>query len=129
MPDSDLVALAALEAQLMDRFGDSWSFRGTLQPSSALELQLSRAKVHSPEHREGAGLDQLTWSASVRADGLLGTRPAYGLLEWAQTDEASGAFRFESWLAEGAIAMGRARPYLRLEWTERPEEERSADPS
>jgi hypothetical protein len=108
----------------MDRFGDSWSIRGTVQPSSAIEVQLSRAKVHSPEHREGAGLDQFKWSASVRGDALIGTRPAYGLIEWARNDEASGAFRFESWLGEGAIAMGRARPYLRLERTERPEEER-----
>jgi hypothetical protein len=108
----------------MERFGDSWSIRGTVQPSSAIELQVSRAKVHSPEHREGAGLDQLKWSASVRAEGLVGTRPAYGLVEWARTDEASGAFRFNSWLGEGAILLGRARPYMRLEQTERPEEER-----
>ena len=89
-----------------------------------MELQLSRAKVHSPEHREGAGLDQLKWSASLRGEGLLGTRPVYGLFEWAHTDEASGAFQFESWLGEGAITLGRVRPYMRLELTERPEEER-----
>src|SRR4029078_9447965 len=110
----------------LDRFGDSWSLRGTVRPPQALELQLSRAKVHSPEHREGAGLDQLKWSASARAEGMMGTRRAYGLLEWAATDQASGAFRFESWLGEGAIVLGRARPYLRLERTERPEEERTS---
>ncbi len=108
----------------LDRFGDSWSLRGTLQPAPGLELQLSRAKVRSPEHRGGAGLDQFKWSASVRGEGSLGSRPAYALFEWAQTDEASGAFRFESWLGEGAITLGRARPYLRLERTQRPEEER-----
>jgi hypothetical protein len=110
----------------MDRFGDSWSLRGTVQPVEGIEVQLSRASVHSPEHRAGAGLDQEKWSASVRAEGSLGAQPAYGLVEWARTDEASGAFRFESWLGEGAIELGRARPYLRLESTVRPEEERTS---
>ena len=110
----------------LDRFGDSWSLRGTVQPVTGIELQFSRASVHSPEHRAGAGLDQEKWSASVRAEGSLGAQPAYGLVEWARTDEASGAFRFESWLGEGAIELGRARPYLRLESTVRPEEERTS---
>jgi hypothetical protein len=108
----------------LDRFGDSWSLRATLWPIAALELQLSRAKVHSPEHRGGAGPDQDKWSASVRGEGNWDSRPLYGLLEWARTEEASGAFQFESWLGEGAITLGRARPYIRLELTERPEEER-----
>jgi len=108
----------------LDRFGDSWSVRGLVRPGGDLELQVSHARVKSPEHRGGAGLDQLKWSASARGDGTLGGRPAYGLLEWARTDEAGGAFRFQSWLGEGAISLGRARPYLRLERTERPEEER-----
>jgi hypothetical protein len=110
----------------MDRFSDSWSLRGTVQPVAGIEVQLSRASVHSPEHRGGAGLDQEKWSASLRAEGFFGTKPAYGLVEWARTDEASGAFRFESWLGEGAIELGRARPYLRLESTVRPEEERTS---
>jgi hypothetical protein len=110
----------------LDRLGDSWSIRGTVQPVAGIEMQLSRASVHSPEHRAGAGLDQEKWSASVRAEGSLGAQPAYGLVEWARTDEASGAFRFESWLGEGAIELGRVRPYLRLESTVRPEEERTS---
>lgn len=110
----------------LERFGDSWSLRGTVQPGAGLEFQLSRASVLSPEHRAGAGLGQEKWSTSVRAEGTLGTRPAYGLVEWARTDEASGAFRFESWLGEGAIVLGRARPYMRLESTVRPEEERTS---
>ena len=110
----------------LDRFGDSWSLRGTVRPNGALELQVSRAVVHSPEHRGGAGLDQHKWSTSLRAEGHLGARPAYGMVEWARTDEASGAFRFESWLGEGAILLGRARPYMRLESTVRPEEERTS---
>ena len=110
----------------LDRFGDSWSLRGTISPSEGLEMQVSRAKVHSPEHRGGAGLDQDKWNVSLRAEGQLGPRPAYALVEWARTDEASGAFRFESWLGEGAIVLGRARPYMRLESTVRPEEERTS---
>jgi hypothetical protein len=110
----------------LDRFGDSWSLRGTVEPGRGVEVQVSRASVHSPEHRAGAGLDQDKWSASLRAEGLVGARHAYGLVEWARTDEASGAFRFESWLGEGAISLGRARPYMRLESTVRPEEERTS---
>jgi hypothetical protein len=108
----------------LSRFGDSWSLRGLVHPTPWMEVQVSRAHVHSPEHRGGAGLDQEKWSTSVRAEGNLGTRPAYGLLEWARTDEASGAFRFESLLGEGAIGLGPVRPYMRIERTERPEEER-----
>ena len=110
----------------MERFGDSWSLRGTVQPGRGLELQVSRASVHSPEHRGGAGLDQEKWSASLRAEGLVGTRQAYALVEWARTDEGSGAFTFDSWLGEGAIVLGRMRPYMRLESTVRPEEERTS---
>jgi hypothetical protein len=110
----------------MDRFGDSWSLRATVAPTRALELQVSRATVHSPEHRGGAGPDQDKWSASVRGEWTWATRPVYGLFEWARSEEASGAFQFESWLGEGAITLGRARPYMRLEVTERPEEERTS---
>lgn len=107
----------------LDRFGDSWSVRALVQATAAVELQLSRAIVQSPEHRGGAGLDQAKWSASVRAEGPLAGRETYALVEWARTDEG-GVFRFVSWLAEGAISVGRARPYVRLEQTTRPEEER-----
>ena len=87
-------------------------------------MQASHAKVHSPEHRPGAGSDQFKWSTSVRWD--LGGR--YALIEWARTSELDGFFVFDSWLAEGALTRGRHHAYLRVERTERPEEQRTLDP-
>src|SRR2546427_524608 len=49
-----------------NRFGDSWALRASGRPVSGLEAQVSRAHVHSPEHRQGAGTDQEKWSASAR---------------------------------------------------------------
>jgi hypothetical protein len=106
------------------RFGDSWSGRLTGAPVPGLELQGSFARVHSPEHRPGAGTDQDKWSLSARWDGPVGGHPVYGLLEWARTSEAGGFFVFRSLLAEGAWTAGHHRLYYRFERTERPEEER-----
>jgi hypothetical protein len=106
------------------RFGDSWSARVTGRPLAGLELQGSHAKVHSPEHRPGAGTDQHKWSLSGRWSRPLGQLPVYGLVEWARTSEASGFFVFHSLLAEGAWTAGRHRLHLRWERTERPEEVR-----
>jgi hypothetical protein len=106
------------------RFGDSWAGRLTGEPVAGLELQGSHAHVHSPEHRPGAGTDQMKWSLSARWDGVLERRPAYALVEWARTSEAGGFFVFSSLLAEGAWGVGRHRLYYRFERTERPEEER-----
>jgi hypothetical protein len=52
----------------------------------------------------------------------------YALAEWARTSELEGFFVFSSVLLEGAATFGRHRPYLRLERTERPEEERVLNP-
>ena len=108
-------------------FGDSWSGRVTIAPRAArgFELQGSHAHVHSPEDRSGAGTDQSKWSTSARWE----RGSWYGLAEWARTDEASGAVVLHSVLAEGAWRRGIHRPYLRLERSERPEEQRSfSDP-
>src|SRR5216684_1442889 len=77
------------------RFGDSWAVRLTVTPAADVEWQGSRAHVHSPEQRPGAGTDAEKWSTSLRV--------------------------------EGAWRVARHRPYVRLERTERPEEERVAD--
>jgi hypothetical protein len=106
------------------RFGDSWSGRLTGTPLAGLELQGSFARVHSPEHRPGAGTDQDKWSLSARWDRAIGGHPVYGLVEWARTSEAGGFFVFRSLLGEGAWTGGRHRLYYRFERTERPEEER-----
>lgn len=106
------------------RFGDSWSTRLTVWPTSQLELQGSRARVHSPEHRPGSGTDQSKWSVSGRWDGAVQSFPVYALAEWARTSEANGFFVFHSFLAEGAWTVGSNRLHYRFERTERPEEER-----
>jgi hypothetical protein len=104
----------------MSRFGDSWATRLTVTPVPGLEAQASYAFVHSPENRPGAGPDDAKSSASARwARG-----PWYGLVEWAHTRTAGGAFVFKSVLAEGALVLPHQRPYVRFERSDRPEEER-----
>jgi hypothetical protein len=104
----------------MSRFGDSWATRLTVMPVTGLEAQISYAFVHSPENRPGAGPDDAKLSASARWE----SGHWYGLVEWAQTRTAGGAFVFRSGLAEGALTLGSQRPYLRVERSDRPEEER-----
>jgi hypothetical protein len=103
-----------------DRFGDSWSARLTVTPLEGLEVQGSYARVNSPEDRGGAAPADRKVSASARWE----RGPWYGELEWARTATADGAFIFHSVLAEGAVMLGKNRPYLRLERSDRPEEER-----
>ena len=111
----------------LERFGDSWSVRGFLWPVQGLELQASYADVASPEHRPGAGLGQQKLSASARWERKVGAARTYALAEWARTEEAGGAFDYESVLAEGAAGVGRHRLSYRFERTARPEEERLFD--
>ncbi|HEY7636758.1 MAG TPA: hypothetical protein VH763_14505 [Gemmatimonadales bacterium] len=110
--------------RLGERFGDSWSARLTGRVLQDVEIQGSHAKVHSPEHRPGAGTDQLKWSLSARWGRPIGRFPVYGLVEWARTSEAGGFFVFHSLLAEGAWTTGQHRLHLRWERTDRPEEVR-----
>jgi hypothetical protein len=112
----------------VSRFGDSWSGRLTVLPVGGLELQASYARVHSPEHRPGAGTDQHKWSVSGRWDGEIQKFPVYGLIEWARTSEADGFFVFRSFLAEGAWTKGHSRLHYRFERTQRPEEQRTLNP-
>jgi hypothetical protein len=108
------------------RFGDSWSTRFTAALRAGLSAEGSYARVHSPEHRPGAGTDQAKWSAAARWEGPLAGHATYALLEWARTSEAEGFFVFHSVLAEGAWTGGPHRLQYRFERTERPEEERIA---
>ena len=106
-----------------DRFGDSWSARLTAIPAKGVELQGSVARVESPEHETGEGLDHRKVSVSARFE----KNGRYGLAEWARTREGEGnatAFTFTSALAEGAMTFGRFSVAGRAERTERPEEER-----
>ena len=113
------------------RFGDSWSVRGTIVPNPWAELQTSYARVASPELPNGFGLDQRKRSVSARAASSEGGR--YALVEWARTVEydhtrREDAFSYETALAEAALRVGSFGAALRLEQTDRPEEERLADP-
>jgi hypothetical protein len=115
----------------MRRFGDSWSVRGTVLPVRGLEVQASYARVKSPEHVSGVGLDQ--WKRSVSARFVSSSGDRYALGEWARTIErdavrAVDVFGYETALVEGATTLGRLGLALRLEQTERPEEERDTDP-
>lgn len=112
------------------RFGDSWAARASLLPLAGVELSASTASVTSPEHADGDGLDQRKWSVAARLE-RASPRPLYVLAEWARTDErqsARRAFRYESLLAEAASRVGPVEVAARLEQTDRPEEERLADP-
>ena len=116
---------------LLRRFGDSWSVRGTALPVPWLEVQGSYARIASPEQREGFGLDQRKRSVSARLISAEGAR--YLMAEWARTVEHDhnrneDVFAYESALAEGAVTVRGASLALRLEQTERAEEERTSDP-
>ncbi len=112
---------------LLERFGDSWSARLTLLPVEGIELSGSRAKVHSPEHRPGAGTDAWKWHAALRAERPVAGGAGYLLLEWARTQEAEGFFTFKSLLGEVRYGRGPHRPYYRFERTDRPEDMRQLD--
>ncbi|MEP7000599.1 MAG: hypothetical protein ABI969_08965 [bacterium] len=113
------------------RFGDSWSTRATVLPARGTEIQASYARVASPEEPSGAGLDQRKQSVSARAISQDGAQ--YLLAEWARTVEHDhttnrDAFAYETSLVEGALRAGAFGVALRLEQSERPEEDRLADP-
>ncbi|MEO8140983.1 MAG: hypothetical protein ABI742_15120 [Gemmatimonadota bacterium] len=112
----------------MARFGDSWSARLTVVPVAGVELAASRAKVHSPEHRPGAGTDAWKWHLSARLDRAAPDGHLYALAEWARTEEAQGFFVFTSLLFESAYRRGAHAVYYRLERTDRPEDLRELDP-
>jgi hypothetical protein len=100
-------------------------------PRSGLEVQASYARVASPEMPSGVGLDQLKRSVSARFVSSDGAH--YVMAEWARTiehDDVRGVdvFGYESALIEAATMVGRLGLAARLEQTERPEEERDADP-
>jgi hypothetical protein len=112
-------------------FGDSWSGRFTLLPFDDGELSASLANIASPEQPNGNGLDQ--WKsivvARVHRDSPRGAR--YALAEWARTaerDRGRTITTLNSVLVEGGACMARGSLALRVEHTDRPEEERLASP-
>ena len=108
-----------------DRYWDSWSGRLTYTPWSQAELQASYARVKSPENPAGGGADQRKQSASIRLEDP--QHSGYALFEWARTGDYVGAartFSFTSLLAETWAKYERVNGALRIERTERPDEQR-----
>ena len=100
-------------------------------PTRGTELQASYARVASPEDASGAGLGQRKRSVSARHISTNGAR--YLLAEWARTVEHDAtrnedAFGYESALIEGAVRAGPIGMAMRLEQSDRPEEDRLAEP-
>jgi hypothetical protein len=104
---------------------DAWRF--TIEPRPGLSAQFSLATVQSPEHEPGAGQTQEKNSFAIRYD-RKGPNALYLLGELAHTEDAQGFFVYNSQLVEGALSVGRHRPYARFERTDRGEEERALDP-
>ena len=114
------------------RFADSWSSRLTVLPVAHAELTASVADVTSPEIRVGHGLDQRKTSVVARYDfNDDGNSWRYAMLEWAHTDERTGGTTINSLhslLGEAAACRADVIIGARVERTDRPEEEPSADP-
>jgi hypothetical protein len=113
-----------------DRFGDSWSVRGTVVPREWLELSASYADVTSPEQPFGGGLDHEAWNVAARVSRTSGDRALYGLVEVGRAGELSGdieIFHFHTVLAEAAYRTGGWNMGARFERSDRPEEERLTD--
>jgi hypothetical protein len=120
---------SAGDAPNRDRLWDSWAARATLAPVPTAEIQVSFAKVRSPELASGGGPDDRKWSASARYEAV--ERRRYALAEWARTTHYVGSsptYAFSSFLAEAESAAGRFTVAGRLEVSERPDEERSTNP-
>jgi hypothetical protein len=112
-----------------NRYWDSWSGRVTFVPWPQGELQTSYARVKSPENPDGGGADQRKQSASIRLED--GQHSGYALLEWSHTGDYVGStrsFAYTSLLAETWARYDRLSGALRIERTERPDEQRLLDP-
>jgi uncharacterized protein YciW len=110
------------------RYWDSWSGRMTIVPFEQGELQASYARVRSPENAKGGGADHHKQSASIRLEDA--QHSGYALLEWARTANFVGSsrtFAFMSLLAETWARYDRVSGALRIEHTDRPDEDRLVD--
>ena len=111
-----------------NRYWDSWSGRITFVPWPQGEFQTSYARVKSPENPTGGGADQRKQSASIRLEDS--QHSGYALFEWARTGDYVGSartFAFTSLLAETWARYDRLSGALRIERTERPDEQRLVD--
>jgi hypothetical protein len=108
-----------------NRYWDSWSARVTFVPWPQGEFQNSYARVKSPENPDGGGADQRKQSVSIRLEDA--QQSGYALFEWSRTGDYVGStrtFAFNSLLAETWAKYDRFSGALRIERTERPDEQR-----
>ncbi len=111
-----------------NRYWDSWSGRVTYLPWQQGEIQTSYARVKSPENAGGGGADQRKQSASIRLEDA--QHSGYALFEWSRTGDYVGStrtFTFNSVLAETWAKYDRVNGALRIERTERPDDQRLAN--
>jgi hypothetical protein len=111
-----------------NRYWDSWSGRITFVPWPQGEFQTSYARVKSNYNPAGGGADQRKQSASIRLEDV--QHSGYALIEWAHTGDYVGStrtFGFTSLLAETWARYDRLSGALRIERTERPDEQRLVD--
>ena len=141
-----------------NRLWDSWAGRATIFPTPELEVQASGARVKSPELARGGGLDQRKVNLSLRYESVpavanpmgmpMGMSMAGGemesgsaarleewqqylLVEWGRSTDYDGGtsvFSFPTVLAEAEVRHLGVSFAARYERTERPEEQRLADP-
>lgn len=122
--------LAPSDMGSFDRFGDSWSVRGTVLPREWMELSASYADVISPEQPFGGGLDHKAWNLAARVSRASGGRGVYGLIEAGRAAEFSNdleIFELNTLLAEAAYRVNDWQVAARFERSDRPEEERLFD--
>jgi hypothetical protein len=111
-----------------NNYWNSWSGRVTFVPWPQGEFQTSYARVKSPENPAGGGADQRKQSASIRLEDVQHT--GYALFEWSRTGDYAGAtktFAYNSLLAETWAKYDRLSGAVRIERTERPDEQRLSD--
>lgn len=114
----------------LSNFGDSWATRLIVE-REGFHVSGSYAFIRSPENPDGQSLDQRKHHASVHWNRALATGRLSALAEWARSvekDAGGPGFTFSSWLAESEWKSGRWSGALRLERTDRPEEDRTTDP-
>ena len=122
--------LSATSAPQWNRFADSRAIRLSAWPTSKLELQVSHARLRSPEFVRAEGLDHAKRSASARLAQRHGPL-RYLLAEWARTTESDrgrALFSYGTALVEATVQRAAWSVALRGEQTSRPEEERLLDP-
>jgi hypothetical protein len=98
---------------------DSWSVRGTLNPTRNLSMQVSTGYLKSPEQLE-PNVDQRRTTASATYNLPLKGGNWQSLLAWGRDQNLPG-HTLDAYLAETAAAFGRHTLFGRAEWAQKDE--------